>query len=93
MSARYVHRCPDCAYIGACDYPWGDTWIATDLYYCSKSENALGGTVLARRSDEPGDYASAPMKIAAKYLTPFSTMGLAIHMAYLIQSQRETKST
>lgn len=72
MKPRYVHDCDVCKFLGQFDYdgPLSDGTTercAADLYYCH-SNGFLGGSVLARHSDEPSDYSSMPLDVMRSHV-------------------------
>lgn len=49
MSPRYAHDCPACRFLGRV--------AIYDLYVC-REVDAVGNSLIARRSSEPSDYSS-----------------------------------
>lgn len=59
----YTHDCQYCTFLGTVK-SLDNEYTFTDLYHCQKSWPSIGGvgSVIARYSNEGGDYASSPVK-------------------------------
>lgn len=85
MKPKYRHDCSKCTFIG--------TFCTFDLYFCSAQ---LQGTVVARGSSDPSDYASGLFTAEAipleKIIRDFEGDGFsgiaALRVAYLIAKDR-----
>ena len=82
---RFTHDCDACVFLGTTSYvdPFSKRWIDADLYHCPADTLSMGGSCIARVSDEPSEYSSAPLRIARDFKPPFSTLGRAVYIAAL----------
>jgi hypothetical protein len=93
----WPHDCDDCRLLGRVDYvdPGSGHTKSADLYHCPKAESDMGGSLLARMSDEPSDYASTPSQIlearADAPSFPLSTSGPALLFALMLLRNQEAQ--
>ncbi len=71
---KFKHDCDTCRFLGTVEGPHprmavkNPPHVAADLWYCERAE--LGGSVIARYSDEGSDYSSCPITLLSKDSNP-----------------------